>query len=91
MAECGKGCRHWPPSSSDGKPCCYCDTSNPYMNCYTPKGQKGRPKKPEAMREQFKLRLNDKQRDQLKKLAKKNDISEAAMLRRLIEQAFERS
>lgn len=30
-------CRHFPPSSCDGKPCTQCDTSNVYTNCYEPK------------------------------------------------------
>ena len=91
MAECGKGCKHWPPSSADGKPCCYCDTSNPLMNCYAPKGTKGRPKKTETMKEQFRVRLTPKQKEQLKSLAAKNGLSESAMLRKLVVEAFERS
>ena len=91
MAECGRGCKHWPPSSADGKPCCYCDTSNPLMNCYTPKGTKGRPKKQNPMKEQFRVRLTNEQRNQLKTLAAKNELSEAAMLRKLVVEAFERS
>ena len=27
-------CRWSPPSSFDGKPCTYCDTDDPLMNCY---------------------------------------------------------
>ncbi len=30
-------CRHGPPSSFGGKPCCVCDTSNPLTNCYDPR------------------------------------------------------
>ena len=26
-------CRHYPPSSTDGKPCCICDPSNPLTDC----------------------------------------------------------
>ena len=33
MGKC-ESCEFYPPSSFDGKPCGYCDTSNPYMNCY---------------------------------------------------------
>ena len=33
MTKC-ESCVFYPPSSFDGKPCPYCDTSNPYMNCY---------------------------------------------------------
>ena len=88
--ECGKGCRYWPPSSSDGKPCSQCDTSNVYLNCYDPK-PKGRPKKNDGMNQQYRLRLNSTQRDQLKTLAAKNGKTESAMLRELITKAFERS
>jgi hypothetical protein len=34
MKEC-ETCIYYPPSSFGGKPCCMCDTSNPYMNCYS--------------------------------------------------------
>jgi len=30
-------CRHYPPSSTDGKPCCACDPSNPLTNCHDAK------------------------------------------------------
>lgn len=30
-------CIFYPPSSCDGKPCCFCDTSEPELNCYKPK------------------------------------------------------
>lgn len=30
-----QGCRHFPPSSTDGKPCSMCDTDDPYLNCYS--------------------------------------------------------
>ena len=30
-------CRHYPPSSADGKPCCACDPSNPMTNCHDTK------------------------------------------------------
>lgn len=90
MAECGKGCKHWPPSATDGKPCCYCDPSNPLMNCYEKKIQR-KSKTDNPKNEQITLRLSERQRVQLKKLADKNDISEPAMLRRLIKEAFERS
>ena len=33
MEKC-ESCVFYPPSSFGGKPCAYCDTSNPYMNCY---------------------------------------------------------
>lgn len=90
MSECGRGCKHWPPSAKDGKPCSVCDTSNIYLNCYEQK-TKGRPKKPNSMNQSFRIRLNDWQRNQLKALAAKHGKSEAAMLRELIKEAFERS
>lgn len=34
MEKC-ESCVFYPPSSFGGKPCSYCDTSNPYMNCYS--------------------------------------------------------
>jgi len=30
-------CRFYPPSSLDGKPCCACDPSDPFMNCHDAK------------------------------------------------------
>lgn len=87
--ECGKKCKYWPPSSSDGKPCSVCDTSDPFLNCYSPKV--GRPKKKNTMNQQYRLRLNSTQRDQLKTLAAKHGKTESAMLRELIVKAFERS
>lgn len=90
MSECNRSCRHWPPSASDGKPCSQCDTSNEYMNCYERRAP-GRPKKPDAMRQQYRVRLNDSQREQLKKLAATNGKTEAAMLRDLINKAFNKS
>lgn len=33
MLKC-ESCDFYPPSSFGGKPCSYCDTDNPYMNCY---------------------------------------------------------
>lgn len=27
-------CVHYPPSSTDGKPCCACDPANPLTNCH---------------------------------------------------------
>jgi hypothetical protein len=90
MPECGKGCVHYPPSSSKGKPCGYCDPSVPEMNCYQQKSR-GRPKKPDALRQEYRVRLNNEQRAQLKTLASKNGMTEAAMLRKLVKEAFERS
>lgn len=29
-----ESCVYYPPSSSDGKPCCMCDPENPLLNCY---------------------------------------------------------
>lgn len=34
MEKC-ESCVFYPPSSFSGKPCPHCDTSNPYMNCYS--------------------------------------------------------
>ena len=28
------GCVYYPPSSTDGKPCCMCDSDDVYFNCY---------------------------------------------------------
>lgn len=28
-------CMYYPPSSCDGKPCSVCDTSDPFLNCYS--------------------------------------------------------
>lgn len=88
--ECGKGCRYWPPSSADGKPCSVCDTSNVYLNCFE-RRSRGRPKKKNSFNQSYRVRLNDTQRDQLKSIAAKNGKTEAAMLRELIVKAFERS
>ena len=33
MNEC-ESCIHYPPSASDGKPCCFCDPIDPLLNCY---------------------------------------------------------
>ena len=30
-------CIHYPPSSTDGKPCCACDPANPLTNCHEAK------------------------------------------------------
>lgn len=30
-------CVHYPPSSTDGKPCCACDQANPLTNCHEAK------------------------------------------------------
>lgn len=30
-------CVHYPPSSTDGKPCCACDPANPLTNCHEAK------------------------------------------------------
>lgn len=30
-------CVHYPPSSTDGKPCCACDPANPLTNCHETK------------------------------------------------------
>lgn len=91
MAECGRSCKHWPPSSMDGKPCSICDTSSPLLNCYERKIKRGRPKNPDSMHSQFRIRLNKTQREQLKTLAAKNGKTESAMLRDLIKEAFLRS
>ena len=29
-----ESCTHYPQSACDGKPCCACDPSSPYTNCY---------------------------------------------------------
>ena len=29
-----ESCVHYPPSSTDGKPCCFCNTEDPLFNCY---------------------------------------------------------
>lgn len=36
MYEC-ETCVYYPPSSLDGKPCCFCDTSDPLTNCHCEK------------------------------------------------------
>lgn len=33
MNDC-ESCIHYPPSASDGKPCCFCDPIDPLLNCY---------------------------------------------------------
>lgn len=33
MNDC-ESCIHYPPSSLDGKPCCFCDEIDPLLNCY---------------------------------------------------------
>lgn len=33
MYDC-ETCIYYPPSSLGGKPCCMCDTSDPYLNCH---------------------------------------------------------
>ncbi len=33
MNDC-ESCSHYPPSASDGKPCCFCETTDPLLNCY---------------------------------------------------------
>lgn len=90
MGECGRSCKYWPPSSTDGKPCGICDTSTNELNCYQ-KRSRGRPSKPNAMKKEYHVRLNDIQREQLRTIAAKHGKSEAAMLRELIKKAFERS
>ena len=30
-------CTNYPPSCLDGKPCCFCDISNPLTSCYNEK------------------------------------------------------
>lgn len=34
-----KDCRYYPPSSTDGKPCCACDPANPLTNCHVEKAE----------------------------------------------------
>lgn len=36
-----ESCVCYPPSSTDGKPCCCCDPENPYMNAYQRKENTG--------------------------------------------------
>lgn len=96
MGNCDRGCKYWPPSAKDGKPCSACDTSEPLLSCYErrdPRKKKGRPPLPNEDRKSnnYRVRLTQKQRDQLKILAAKNGKTEAAMLRDLILKAFERS
>ena len=90
MGDCGRSCKYWPPSSSEGKPCRVCDASDPTLSYYE-KRSRGRPPKEDSMNQELHLRLNSNQREKLKKLAKKNHKSEASMLRELIKEAFERS
>lgn len=33
MNDC-ESCIHYPPSAADGKPCCFCDPTDPRLNCY---------------------------------------------------------
>lgn len=33
MNEC-ESCIHYPPSAAGGKPCCFCDPTDPLLNCY---------------------------------------------------------
>ena len=33
MNDC-ESCIHYPPSAADGKPCCFCETTDPLLNCY---------------------------------------------------------
>lgn len=33
MNDC-ESCIHYPPSALDGKPCCFCETTDPLLNCY---------------------------------------------------------
>lgn len=90
MGECGRSCKHWPPSASDRKPCGICNTSDPLLSCYE-KRSKGRPKGSGQYSKQYRVRLSDTQKEQLKTIAAKNHKTEAAMLRELIVKAFERS
>lgn len=32
-----ESCVHYPPSSCDGKPCCFCNPDDPLLNCYRKK------------------------------------------------------
>lgn len=32
-----ESCVEYPPSASDGKPCCVCNPDDPYLNCYEQK------------------------------------------------------
>lgn len=90
MSECNRSCKHWPPSASNGKPCSICNTSEPLLDCYQKK-PKGRPKGTGQYNQSYRIRLSDKQKSQLKSIAIKHNKSEAAMLRELIKEAFERS
>lgn len=38
MNEC-ESCIHYPPSASDGKPCCFCDPIDQLLNCYQRKDE----------------------------------------------------
>ena len=40
-AESCDTCIYNPPSSCDGKPCCFCDTENPLLNCYQRMAEEG--------------------------------------------------
>lgn len=33
MNDC-ESCIHYPTSAADGKPCCFCETTDPLLNCY---------------------------------------------------------
>ena len=88
MPECGRGCKHWPPSAKDGKPCSVCDTSEPLMNCYDPKTTQ---KQHKGYEHTYHIRLTTEHRKKLKAMAARHGKTEAAMLKELIIRAFERS
>ena len=90
MPECDKSCRYWPPSKERNKPCSKCDASFEELNRYK-KRPKGRPKGSGQYDTSYRVRLSEKQKDQLKTIAAKNHKTEAAMLRDLIVKAFENS
>lgn len=90
MPECNKSCRYWPPGDDRNKPCRKCDTSDLELNCYE-RRPKGRPKGSGQYDKQYRVRLSEKQKEQLQSIAAKNHKTEAAMLRELIVKAFERS
>lgn len=52
---------------------------------------RGRPKGSGKFKMQYRLRLSDEQREKLKELAVKNQTTESDILRKLVEEAFERS
>lgn len=39
MNEPCETCIYYPPSSFGGKPCCFCETSNPMTNCWERKNE----------------------------------------------------